>query len=164
MKCVRDDGSGFDIPRGKTNNAARFVPVVGAAQELLRRRVETVKEAQAQVPTDMRRLFPEWPLKPSNGKANSVSQWFTRYRREVLGVETDSTLAFHSFRHTWKTVARRAGVAEDRVRDLGGWQGGSKGRKDAADGYDHGLLEQQLFEAQREIWKGLEDQDYLKGF
>ena len=30
-------------------------------------------------------------------------------------------LALHSFRHTWKTVARRAGVADDRLRVLGGW-------------------------------------------
>lgn len=25
---------------------------------------------------DQRRLFPEWPLKPSTGKVNSASQWF----------------------------------------------------------------------------------------
>ena len=164
LQNAHADGSCFDISRGKTENAARLVPLVGDAQELLRLRVEAATKAQIDVPTSERRLFPEWPLKPSTGKANSVSQWFTRYRREVLGAETDDTLALHSFRHTWKTVARRAGVAEDRVRDLGGWQGGSNGRRDAADGYDHGLLEQQLFEAQREIWRGLQEQGYLKGF
>jgi integrase len=164
LQNVRADGSGFDISRGKSANAARLVPLVGDAQELLRRRVVAVTEAQFSIPESERRLFPEWPLKPSTGKANSVSQWFTRYRRDVLGKDTDDLLALHSFRHTWKTVARRAGVAEDRVRDLGGWQGGSNGRRDAADVYDHGLLEQQLFEAQQAIWKGLEDQGYLKGF
>jgi integrase len=161
---VRTDGTGFEISRGKSANAARLVPVVGDAQELLRRRLVAVTDAQAGLPMSERRLFPEWPLKPSTGKANSVSQWFTRYRRDVLGKESDDTLALHSFRHTWKTVARRAGVAEDRVRDLGGWQGGLKGKRDAADAYDHGLLEQQLFEAQSEIWKGLKDQGYLKKF
>ncbi|MGJ8598067.1 tyrosine-type recombinase/integrase [Sulfitobacter sp.] len=161
---VRADGSCFEITRGKSANAARLIPVVGDAQELLRRRVQVVTAAQVDVPASERRLFPEWPLKPSTGKANSVSQWFTRYRREALGKETDDTLAFHSFRHTWKTVARRAGVADDRVRDLGGWQGGVSGRRDASDGYDHGLLEQQLFEAQWEIWRGLQDQGFLIGF
>ncbi len=161
---VLADGSRFDIPTGKTANAVRIIPVVGDAQELLRRRVEAASKAQSDVPMTARRLFPEWPLKPSTQKANSVSQWFTRYRRKVLGNETDGTLVLHSFRHTWKTVARRAGVAEDRVRDLGGWQGGLSGKKDASDIYDHGLLEQQLFEAQWEIWRGLEDQGYLKAF
>jgi integrase len=161
---VRVDGSCFEISHGKSVNAERLVPVVGDAQELLRRRVMAVANAQAVMPQSERRLFPDWPLKPSTGKANSVSQWFTRYRRDALGKETDGLLALHSFRHTWKTVARRAGVAEDRVRDLGGWQGGANGRRDASDGYDHGLLEQQLFDAQWEIWRGLEGQGYLKRF
>jgi integrase len=86
---VRADGSCFEISRGKSANAARLIPVIGDAQELLRRRVEVATKAQGDLPALERRLFPEWPLKPSTGKANSVSQWFTRYRREALGKETD---------------------------------------------------------------------------
>lgn len=157
---VKSDGTGFYILRGKTRNAKRYVPVVQEAKQLLAERSAAVKELQGGVPATEQRLFPEWPLKPATGKVNSVSQWFTRYRRSVLGVETDGRLVMHSFRHTWRTVARRAGVAEDRIRELGGW----RGTRDTADDYDHGLIEQQLAEEQRKIWDALEAQGYLKHF
>lgn len=160
LKYVEQGGSGFDIPSGKTANARRYVPVVGDAKILLSERIAIVKKQQDYIDTPDQRLFPEWPLKPSNGKANSVSQWFTRYRRDVLGEKTDGRLALHSFRHTWRTVARRAGVPEDRIRELGGWSR----KKDTADGYDHGLLNQQLTEVQQRIWDELGAQGYLKNF
>lgn len=157
LQYVRPDGSGFDIPTGKTS---RFIPVVEECQKLLAQRVAIVTESQKETPEHERRLFPDWPLKPSTGKANSVSQWFTRYRREVLGKESDGRLALHSFRHTWRTTARRAGVAEDRIRELGGWQG----KQDAADVYDHGLEERHLREGQAAIWGEFRGQGYLDKF
>ncbi|MDW3221971.1 MAG: tyrosine-type recombinase/integrase [Paracoccaceae bacterium] len=160
MDDVESDGSGFTIRAGKTDNAARYIPLVGDAQRLLVGRTEKAAQLQAQLSSDQRRLFPEWSLKPSTGKVSGVSQWFTRYRRQTLGAETDGRMVFHSFRHTWRTVARRAGVAEDRIRDLGGWEGD----KDTADGYDHGLLREQLEKAQQDIWKAMEQQGYLTAF
>jgi integrase len=160
LEQVKPDGSGFYILRGKTRNAKRYVPVVGDTKPLLAERCSAVVDLQASVKAAEQRLFPEWPLKPATGKVNSVSQWFTRYRRKVLGVETDGRLVMHSFRHTWRTIARRAGVAEDRIRELGGWSGDG----DTADDYDHGLLELQLAEEQGKIWEALKAQGYLKNF
>ncbi|MEO0773394.1 MAG: tyrosine-type recombinase/integrase, partial [Pseudomonadota bacterium] len=99
---VRPDGSGFALAQGKTENAKRYVPVVDDARDLL-----TVRLA---VHGASGRLFPEWPIRPASQKAAAVSQWFTRFRRKVLGPETDGRLALHSTRHTWMTAARRARV------------------------------------------------------
>lgn len=75
--AVRKDGSGFRIGNGKTENAIRYVPVVGAAQQVLKARLDAHSSSG--------RLFPDWPLRPKIDKAYAVSQWFTRFRREVLG-------------------------------------------------------------------------------
>lgn len=144
---VERDGSAFRIVHGKTDNAIRRIPFVEDAQRLLAERVVLAEELQQDVPEGEKRLFPEWPLKPSTGKVNSASQWFKRYRRQSLGAETDGKLAMHSFRHTWRTVARRAGVPEDRIRELGGWEG----KQDASQLYDHGLEDDQLAEVQTQI-------------
>ncbi|MGJ8585150.1 MAG: site-specific integrase [Marinosulfonomonas sp.] len=161
LKHVGDDGSYFRIAGGKTANAVRYIPVVEDAQRLLMNRIVSVGPSQQDIPKDQQRLFPDWPLKPTTGKANSISQWFTRYRRETLGKGTDGTLALHSFRHTWRTVARLAGAAEDRVLDLGGW---GKKNKNSSDPYDHGVPEEELAEAQRAIWGALKQGGYLEEF
>lgn len=149
---VGKDGSGFHLIDGKTKNARRFIPVIGDARALLKARV------MAHGPTG--RLFPEWPIRPASGKAAAVSQWFTRFRRKELGKETDGRLALHSTRHTWRTVARRARVDEAAINDLGGWAGPRK----SSSAYDHGLLEGQLEEAQRQVWDELRREGYLEGF
>lgn len=160
LQDVMSGGGGFFVRYGKTENAKRFVPVVDDAQRLLGRRVEKAIELQTAVPVEKRRLFPEWPLKPSTNKVNAVSQWFTRYRREILGKETDGRLAMHSFRHTWRTTARRAGVPEDRINELGGWSQ----EKNTSWVYDHGLSHQQLTEAQAMVWRELDKEGYLAAF
>ncbi|MFW2544037.1 tyrosine-type recombinase/integrase [Primorskyibacter sp. 2E107] len=160
LRHVRSDGSGFDIAKGKTDNARRFVPVVEEAQRLLKNRIREATAKQAGTPEDTMRLFPEWPLKPSTQKANSVSQWFTRYRRATLGANSDGRLVMHSFRHTWRTIARRGGVPEDRIHELGGWEGD----KTTSRVYDHGLTEDQLTKAQQEVWVSLRDAGYLDAF
>ncbi len=157
---VKTDASGFQIAKGKTDNARRFVPVVEAAQDLLAARMGLAEAAQADMRPEDRRLFPEWPLKPTTQKANSVSQWFTRYRRATLGTETDGKLAMHSFRHTWRTMARRGGVPEDRIYELGGWAA----EANSASVYDHGLTEENLREAQQAVWEALRKAGYLEAF
>ncbi len=146
------DGSSFRLFDGKTRNAARLVPIPKGAQELAQARLAAL--------AGQKRFFPEWPVRASSGKSAAVNQWFTRYRRKTLGKETDGTLAMHSLRHTWRTVARRARVADADVRDLGGWAG--QRSSDAV--YDHGLLEEQLREAQEAIWDELDRGGYLEGF
>lgn len=157
---VENDASTFRIVHGKTDNALRTIPVVEAAQELLLKRLQQAEIRQRNIPANQRRLFPEWPLKPQTGKVNSASQWFTRYRRSTLGKSTDGKLTLHSFRHTWRTIARRAGVAEDRIYELGGWEG----EKNTSWRYDHGLAIEQLTEVQGQIWDALKSSGYLKNF
>ncbi|WP_417209989.1 tyrosine-type recombinase/integrase [Antarctobacter sp.] len=146
------DGSGFYLTHGKTSNALRYVPVPADARALLQRRV-TLNDPSG-------RIFPEWPIRGSSGKAAAVSQWFTRFRRKVLGPETDHRLSLHSTRHTWRTVARRARVNEADINDLGGWSG----PRSSSSAYDHGILKEQLEEAQQTIWEELKRSDYLEGF
>ncbi|MGR3650101.1 MAG: tyrosine-type recombinase/integrase [Shimia sp.] len=123
LEHVEQGGSGFVVAKGKTENARRYVPLAADARRLMTKRVEIAAAQQIQTPVQDQRLFPEWPLKPSTQKVNAASQWFTRYRRATLGDVTDGKLVMHSFRHTWRTVARRAGVSEDRIFEVGGWEG-----------------------------------------
>ncbi|WP_164989242.1 tyrosine-type recombinase/integrase [Roseovarius sp. A46] len=160
LQHVKQDGSGFMIAKGKTASARRYVPLVEEAQRLLAYRVELATRKEEGKPREERRLFPEWPLKPSTQKVNAASQWFTRYRRQVLGSASDGRLVLHSFRHTWGTLARRAGVPEDRRYELGGWVG----KQDAASVYEHGLLEAQLQEVQRDVWAEFRANGYLEAF
>lgn len=157
---VKGDGSGFTIPEGKSESARRFIPLVEDAQRLLAERSAAVAELQTELPESERRLFPEWPQRPSNGKASALPQWFTRFRREVLGDETNGRLTLHSMRHTWATVARRAGLPRDIRQELGGWAK----TKEAMDVYDHGLEEKQLREWQQKVWAEFRAEGYLEYF
>lgn len=49
LKYVRVDGTGFDIPTGKTGNAQRFIPVVEDCQKLLAKRVTEAQGSQHRV-------------------------------------------------------------------------------------------------------------------
>ncbi|MHA7827277.1 MAG: tyrosine-type recombinase/integrase [Roseovarius sp.] len=160
LEHVRKDSSGFTISVGKSGNARRFIPLVDDAQRLLAERVIWAMDDQAEKTAEDQRLFPEWPIKPSTGKTNAISQWFSRYRRKVLGSGTDGKLVMHSFRHTWRTMARRAGMPEDRIRELGGWAQ----EKDASWIYDHGLTEDQLRDAQALVWEAFGTNGYLEAF
>lgn len=149
---VSADATSFTIGKGKTANAVRYVPVPEGAQALLKARLDMYMAES--------RLFPEWPVRASVGKVYALPQWFTRYRRNVLGTGTDGTNSLHSLRHTWRTVARRARVNEADINDLGGWTG----PRSSNSVYDHGLLEEQLRDAQEKIWAELLRVGYLLHF
>ena len=151
---VERDATGFTVRAGKSVNASRYVPLIKPAQKLLKGRLERVMEGGEE------RLFPELPVRPSTGKSSALPAAFTRERRKHLGADTDGSLALHSTRHTWRTIARRAGVPEATINDLGGWAG----QRTSSSIYDHGLLRGQLEEAQEVIGRGLEGEGYLKGF
>jgi integrase len=149
---VETDASGFTIMEGKTANAKRYMPVPEGARALLQARLD-------QHPAD-ERVFPEWPVRASTGKVSAASQWFTRFRREVLGKQSNGRLALHSFRHTWRTVARQARIPESDVDEIGGW---SKPRNSSSV-YDHGLQRSQLHESQELVWHQLDRNGFLVGF
>lgn len=151
---TKDDGSAFLIAGGKTDNAKRVVPVPLVAQPIIARlRADAVAGGHD-------RLFHAFPINAAAGTAKSASKAFTGLRRRVLGRETDERLAFHSLRHTWKTLSRRAGLSIDDAHDLGGWSA----VKRSSSPYDHGLIESELAAAQEKIAVLLHDEHYLKGF
>ncbi|MEO1140312.1 MAG: tyrosine-type recombinase/integrase [Pseudomonadota bacterium] len=154
VKDVAEDGSVFTIRSGKTENAGRTIPVPEVARALLFNRMRGASEAKAE------RLFHEFPLRPATGKASSLSQLFTRERRNVLGTKTDGRLAFHSLRHTWLTKARQAGVPASDANDLGGWAG----ERTSSSTYDHGLLLSDLAERQERVAERLKQDGYLIAF
>ena len=103
-------------------------------------------------------MFPELPLRKSTGKrGGTVTQRFTKLRREILGKETDGELAQHSFRHTWRTAAGRAGVDLRHVQVMGGWSRGNA--PDAV--YDHGLEAEQYREQQQKVAQWLREKGYF---
>jgi integrase len=150
---VDEDGGGFVVKEGKTESATRYIPLVGDARDILRDRMEALGDRSG-------RLFPEWPIKPSTGSCGAVTRWFIDLRRKVLGDASEGRLALHSTRHTWRTVARRAGVPDEDVKQLGGWAGD----RSASSVYDHGLTEPQLRERQEKVWAELQRAGYLSGF
>ncbi|SDX99842.1 Site-specific recombinase XerD [Albimonas donghaensis] len=147
------DGRGFRIREGKTENAARWLPLPEVVQELVSARL-------AASPSNADgRLFWDWPVRPSNGKCAALPQAFTRVRREVLGVGTDGRLAFHSFRHTWRTRALRAELNDHLTNALGGW----KGEKSSSSPYAHGFEDEALRAAQEKIAERMKVAGYLVG-
>jgi integrase len=154
VEATKEDGSLFLIAGGKTDNAKRVVPVPKVAQPIIKRlRADAVAKGQD-------RLFHAFALNASTGTAKSASKAFTTLRRKVLGRETDERLAFHSLRHTWKTLSRRAGLSIDDAHDLGGWAG----VKRTSDPYDHGLNVDELAGAQEKVAALLAAEAYLRGF
>lgn len=148
-KQVDADGEGYSVKKGKTENAARYVPLADLAAEVVKRRLAGANGGA---------LFPELPVRKSTGKqGGKLSQDFTRVRRDILGEETDGDLAFHSFRHTWRTAARRAGVDLRSIAEMGGWS-----RGDSADAiYDHGLETKRYREMQATVAAWMRTQRYL---
>ena len=81
------------------------------------------------LPNQSGRVFPDLKAIGIGKKlTDKWGQWFTNYKR-ACGID-DKAKVFHSFRHTWKTHAVDAGIAERICRQFQGHEG-----KDAADKY-----------------------------
>jgi integrase len=140
----------YFIQKGKTKNAARIIPLVQEAQEIIARRLKAAGNAGP--------LFPELPLRKSTGKrGGAITKAFTRTRRDVLGKETDGELAVHCFRHTWRTAARQAEIDLRNTQEMGGWSRG----KDTDLHYDFGLKAQQYRRDQLKVARWLEKEGYF---
>jgi integrase len=149
---VQPEGRWYTILHGKTPNAQRVVPLVGMAREVVQARLAKVKSTGP--------LFPEEKVRKSTGKrGGSVSQKFTRLRRDVLGTETDGRLTLHSLRHTWATIARRAGIDARTTDELGGWK---LSRVNARSGYEHGLEFEQYEREQLKVAQWLTEKGYVR--
>ncbi|WP_273689195.1 tyrosine-type recombinase/integrase [Ketogulonicigenium vulgare] len=112
---VREDGNGliFDIQQGKTEAAARPVPVHSTLLDIVRRRTAG-KDGKAW-------LFDE--LRKERDAGDTFSKRFARYRK-ALGVDDvregkrRSLVNFHSARRWFATAADRAGQQEAVIKDV----------------------------------------------
>lgn len=72
-------------------------------------------------------LWPDIRSDSAGRVSGPWSKWFNRYLRDVAGL-TDERLVFHSFRHTFKRMARDAGLSEEMHDALTGHSAGGVGR------------------------------------
>jgi len=106
----------------KTASSIRMVPVHPELDRigLLRYRQSVADASKAGLDG------PLWPaLRPLQGRPLSTqwSKWFGRFLRGEAGI-ADRRKVFHSFRHTFKRMARDAGIPEERHDALTGHAGG----------------------------------------
>lgn len=120
------------IPTGKTENARRTIPLVGIAKSIIERRAN-------EHPVGAERVFWELKAPPRSGSYGQyVSKRFGALLKRIFPDGADRQgLVLHSLRHTFRTTARRAGVEDVTVRDLGGWSNGGNNQSDRR--YDGGL-------------------------
>lgn len=100
----------------KTINSRRKIPLHPTLIKLgLIRYCEALKKA------GHARLFPELPYHPVKGYGDKASDWFNRsLLKKRLGFEKDSKKSFHSFRHTFSTRLKQAGIdSETRAQFVG---------------------------------------------
>lgn len=112
---VQVDGlNGFQFQwKVKNANSRRFVPIHA---ELLTIGITDYKRLVEQ------HLGPDAPLFPSLSAdpTDALGDWFNRtYLRKVCGL-TDPKLVYYVFRHTFATLAERAGVPEARIAEITG--------------------------------------------
>lgn len=72
-------------------------------------------------------LWPDLKFEGEGQRGGPWSKWFNRHLRVKVGIE-DGTKVFHSFRHTFKRMARDAGLSEELHDALTGHAGGGVGR------------------------------------
>jgi integrase len=119
IECI-DEIWGMHIRRKvKNQSSKRFVPL---RQELLDLGfidyIEGVKQAKFE------HVFPGLP-QGGNGPGDPVGDWFNRtFLRKTCDVN-DPTKSFHSFRHTFASLAERSGLSDQRIARLTGHSSGS---------------------------------------
>jgi integrase len=72
-------------------------------------------------------LWPDVKSDAQGRRAGPWSKWFNRYLKEAAKVD-DAAKVFHSFRHTFKRLARDVGINEELHDALTGHSGGGVGR------------------------------------
>lgn len=119
------DGWTFDFnnegeKRTKNESSNRIVPVHPKIIEAgLLDYIKTL-DSQGQ-------LFPSLKANKDGTRTSSFSTWFGEYVREKVGIGRGKT--FHSFRHTYTTAARTAGMAEDVRKSITGHAPGDEGSR-----------------------------------
>lgn len=107
------DVNAADGKRLKTDNSRRLVPVhdVLIARGILVHQQSVVREGCS-------RLWPDMKRANDGFYSSAFSKWFGRYKRR-MGM-TESTLTFHSFRHTVINCLKQRNVSELSIKELVG--------------------------------------------
>lgn len=138
IKIVEDEGE--DATTVKTVGSERVVPVHPVLEAL-----GFIAFVKVQHDAGRARLF--HLLKPgAYGKlGNKWGEWWSGYMRGTVGI-TDKRKVFHSFRHTFKDMARHCGLPEGVTRQIMGHSG-----EDVADDYGNGYSLFQLVEGMAKV-------------
>lgn len=115
----------------KTLSSKRKVPLHPVLEEIGLLRYRQLLVDGGAGPDDP--LWPHVEADQEGRQSGPWSKWFNRYLRDKAGV-TDRLKVFHSFRHTWKDMAKNVKVPEDVHDAITGHAGGSVGR-----GYGRGF-------------------------
>ena len=154
---VGPNANWYEVREGKTDNAARIVPLVSEARSVIAARLKRIHGKG--------RLFPEVNQRKSTGKyGGALSQEFTRVRRRLFGDHTDDELSEHSLRHTWRTCARRAKVDLRTICEIGGWsrvRDEQTGKEYTDAVYDHGDEAEEYVKAAEQVAAWMRAKGYL---
>jgi integrase len=103
----------------KNRSSKRFVPLRQEVLDLgFTDYVESIKQARFE------QVFPGLP-QDGNGPGDPVGDWFNRtFLRKTCGIN-DPSKSFHSFRHTFASLAERSGLSDHRIARLTGHSVGS---------------------------------------
>jgi len=118
---ISDQGEGQRI---KTTGSRRTIPI---HPELVTAGLLDYHERV--VESGFEWLFPALEPDHDGRKGGNFGKWFARYLRNTRGCSIrDKQVVFHSFRHTFKTLCREAGLPEEVHDALTGHVSGSVGR------------------------------------
>lgn len=117
---ISDEGPGQKLKNTGSRRRIPLHPNLLAAGFL--RYVEGLRE------TGEERLFPELRQDSKGDWGGQWSKFWGKYARRTIGLD-DKRKTFHSFRHTFKTACRHAGLTEEVHDALTGHSGGGVGRR-----------------------------------
>ncbi|OYV48219.1 MAG: hypothetical protein B7X10_03390 [Burkholderiales bacterium 21-58-4] len=121
LLCITDEAVGQTL---KTASSRRIIPI---HPDLIRAGLLDYQEAVGEKGHDW--LFPQLEPDHDGRRGGTFGQGFSRYLRSPSGCcILDRRVVFHSFRHTFKTLCREAGLTEELHDALTGHVGQSVGR------------------------------------
>lgn len=150
IRPLAEQAAGADAERNRIKSAAaeRSVPVHPV---LIRLGLIQYLEARNGQPGDL--LFPELTYDKRQGYARAVGRWFTEFKRS-LAVTSEDKKAFHSFRHTVRTMLKALVANTALIDDLIGHENGAPGGVGFV--YEKGAWLRPLYEAIASLSYGIE--------
>jgi integrase len=152
---VEEDGTVVRVHEGKTDNAARIVPLCDAARQVVAARLAALPDQNPAAP-----LWPELPVSRADGRRGTLlSTRFGPARRRILAPVTPpaalATVDFHSLRRAFAVALRDAMNARHGVitpATIAVLMGHTRGTL-ALDGYAPGAHLRDLRRAIDAMWK-----------